>query len=339
MIVHPSVRKHYDEWHPFLVEVEKRVESTLTPFCRKQGFVFEGRLKSLASLSEKIDSGRSSWESLDDLYACTIAVPLFEDEQIACEALKRNFEILADKKRGSTPKSPDVFRFDSTRITAKLRKPENIILGNEHSIFKVAFEIQIKSLFEFAWTKTTHALTYKTNLVDWKRYRLAAHLKAAVEQADFLLVGFEQAAQLVPDGYAHDVNDKSKIRTLFHDLVETKRIPMELVPKDWSRFIDNVYTALQVISGNGLRGRASRPLNTISSACGILKDYFSANDENKIPRSLSLFQIVIGILCSSAKFDGHCESYYILKGDAFSRIFPAVDLPGSEFSVDSNDFV
>jgi ppGpp synthetase/RelA/SpoT-type nucleotidyltranferase len=333
MIIPSSIWQLYDEWLPFLKEVEIRVESTLLPFCRKEGFIFEGRLKSPDSLAEKIESGRySSWEKLDDIYACTVAVPLAHDEKIVREKLSSLFDVSDSKERGAIPKPPDVFRFDSTRVIARLRKPPDAQIDKEISIFNILFEVQIKSLFEFAWSKTTHALTYKSSLVDWKRHRLTAHLKAAVEQADFLLVGFEQAAQLVTDGWSHEIKDKSALRTLFQELVRSKQIPTEFVPKDWSRFIDNVYTVLQVLSGERPTGRDTRPIRSLALACDVLRDYFSSTDEKMIPRSLSLFQIVLGVLCSSGKFKGHYNGYYLPRGEAFTTIFPHVVIPGQEFT-------
>lgn len=333
MIIPSSIQLLYDQWLKYFKKLEERVESTLLPFCRAEGFIFEGRLKSPDSLAEKIESGRySSWEKLDDIYACTVAVPLARDEKIVREKLANLFDVSAPKDRRAVPKPPDVFRFDSTRVIARLRKLPDTQIEEGISIFNILFEVQIKSLFEFAWSKTTHALTYKSNLVDWKRHRLTAHLKAAVEQADFLLVGFEQAAQLVTDGWSQDINDKSALRTFFQELVGSMQIPTEFVPKDWSRFVDNVYTVLQVLDGERPTGRGNRPIRSLTSACDVLREYFSSTDEKKIPRSLSLFQIVLGVLCTSGKFKGHYNDYHLPKGDAFTTFFPKADIPGQEFT-------
>lgn len=333
MVVPSSIQQLYNEWLSCFVEVQKRVESTLIPFCQKNGFIFEGRLKSIDSLAEKIESGRySSWEKLDDIYACTVAVPLVDDEETVHKKLDGLFDISNTKQRGATPKPPDVFRFDSTRVIARLRKPPFDLIDEKISIFKVLFEIQIKSLFEFAWSKTTHALTYKSNLVEWKRHRLTAHLKAAVEQADFLLVGFEQAAQLVPGGWTQDIKDKSALRVFFQGLVENQQIPTEFLPKDWSRFVDNVYTMLQVLDGERPTSRSNHPIRSLTLACDVLQRYFLSTDQKRIPRSLSLFQIVVGVLSSSGSFTGRYDAYYLPKGDAFTTIFPSAGIPGTEFT-------
>ena len=332
MIVPSSIRQRYDDWLPFLKRVELRVEETLGPFCRKNGFIFEGRIKAIESLAEKIESGRySSWDGLDDLYACTVAVPLSADEKSVREFIDRSFAVISTKERGELWKPPDVFRYDSTRINAKLRTYPGIDSGVELSVHDILFEIQVKSLFDFAWSKTTHALTYKSNLVDWKRYRLAAHLKAAVEQADFLLVGFEQAAELVTEGKSPDIDDKAKIREVFFELVERGKIPSESVPRDWSRFVDNVYTAVQAFSGSRPSGRSGRPLDRCEEACDVISKYFGEIQVDSIPRSLSLFQIVIGALSSSRKFTGKARQYFVPAEGEFDAIFPEAKLPGDVF--------
>ena len=64
--------------------------------------------------------------------------------------------------RNSTKKSPDVFRFDSTRIICKSQNHQ----GSDEAIFKIPFEIQSLTSFEHAWQVTTHSLTYKSNEID-----------------------------------------------------------------------------------------------------------------------------------------------------------------------------
>lgn len=332
MIVPSIIQQKYDDCFPFLREIERRVEETMIPFCRENGFIFDGRIKTLESAAEKIESGRfSSWDGLDDLYAFTVAVPLSVDEEYVRQYIKNTFEVASIKERGQTPKPPDVFRFDSTRISAKLRSLPGTSVDVEPSIFNIEFEVQVKSLFDYAWSKTTHALTYKSGIVDWKRYRLTAHLKAVVEQADFLLVGFEKAAELVTDGQSPDVADKAAMQQVFRSLVEEKLIPTELVPKDWSRFADNLYTALQVLEGGRPTGRSFRPLRNSDLAFGIIRQYFQTTNGQEIPRSLSLFQLVLGLLCLSGEFEGFSENYYVLAEDSFKSIFPQAKLPGAKF--------
>ena len=124
MIIPGAILQKYTDWQPFLVELAKRVEESLYPYCRDNGFVFDGRAKSAESIAEKIESGRfRSWEELDDLYACTIAAPLSGDEAQILQKIQLLFKQVDLKKRGAVPKPPDSFRFDSTRVICTLRLP------------------------------------------------------------------------------------------------------------------------------------------------------------------------------------------------------------------------
>ena len=73
----------------------------------------------------------------------------------------------------------------------KQRKPEET--GTE-SINKISFEVQIRTAFDPAWVVTTHALSYKSSVVDWKQQRLAAELKATAEKMDLLILAFQEAS-------------------------------------------------------------------------------------------------------------------------------------------------
>ena len=95
-------------------------------------------------------------------------------------------------------KPPDVFRFDATRCYCRIRhaEPEPEL---EPRAFEITFEIQIKTAFEHAWSVVTHDLVYKTDDISWTKRRLAAQLKAMVEQIDEALVdNFERVAGDVP---------------------------------------------------------------------------------------------------------------------------------------------
>src|ERR1700723_2387375 len=82
MIIPREIRQKISDHVLQIDEVETRVLATLRPFCSKYGFVFDARRKSIESLSEKIETGRfQSWSTLDDLFACTVAVPLPADEE------------------------------------------------------------------------------------------------------------------------------------------------------------------------------------------------------------------------------------------------------------------
>jgi hypothetical protein len=97
-------------------ELQNRSKETLLNFCDNKGYAFTSRIKRVESLAEKIETGRfKKWSDLDDLFACTVIIPTLLHEKEVIEFCKSAFEIIRTVKRGQNKKSPDTFRFDSTR--------------------------------------------------------------------------------------------------------------------------------------------------------------------------------------------------------------------------------
>ncbi|TAE84869.1 MAG: hypothetical protein EAZ83_04645 [Oscillatoriales cyanobacterium] len=185
-MIYPSILdRQYEQYLPLVEEVAKRVKETLLNFCDKKGYALTSRVKNIESLAEKIETGRfKKWSELDDLFGCTVIIPNLSQEQDIIKFCQDTFQVTKILKRGQNKKSPDTFKFDSTRIYARLKSVEDTNIDNLSSIFNVIFEIQIKSAFEHAWAVSTHDLVYKSSEIDWKKLRLAAQIKAIVEQLD-----------------------------------------------------------------------------------------------------------------------------------------------------------
>lgn len=299
-MIYPSILdRKYNEYKPFVEEVAKQVKETLLNFCDNKGYAFTSRIKSVESLAEKIETGRfKKWSDLDDLFACTVIIPTLLHEKEVIEFCKSAFEIIRRVKRGQNKKSPDTFRFDSTRIYARLRKNDDT--DNILSIHQIIFEIQIKSAFEHAWSVSTHDLVYKNDEIDWKRFRLAAQLKATVEQLDTLILAFEETSGFIQDNDYPEIKIKRYLATETNKLFQSGKIPDELNPKDISRFCENLYRLL---------------VNTVQEkdVKNIIKQIvkkISLTKTNQIPLSLSLFQYFVAILISDEMIKPSTEKYF-----------------------------
>lgn len=66
---------------------------------------------------------------------------------------------------------------------------------------------------------TTHALSYKTPVVTWERLRLASQLKAAVEQLDIMILGFEDAVLNIEVSKWPVVDAQRKIADTFNAII------------------------------------------------------------------------------------------------------------------------
>jgi ppGpp synthetase/RelA/SpoT-type nucleotidyltranferase len=273
--------------------------------CEPNGYALVYRIKSLPSLSEKIESGRfARWSELDDIVACAVVVPTLTDEPSVIQFLEQAFQKVRINLRNSSRKAPEVFRFDTTRFIGKLRAPGDAF--SEDLLYQIPFEIQVRSAFEHAWSVTTHALTYKGEHVDWNRLRLTAQLKAAVEQLDILVLGFEEASSNIAKSFWPETQAKSDIANFFKEKLSSGALPVELGPKDWTRFSDNVYQMVRSSKGSQRRP----PTEIVSTVATTMSDAITVLGRGRIPVSISLIQFVFASLFAarvlSAPLEGYC---------------------------------
>lgn len=332
MIVPNAVRQWYEDSSPYLNDLGQRVRELVAPFCRERHFLYEDRVKSVESLAEKIETGRfSNWEKIDDLFACTIIIPLVTDEPIVMEFLRNSFHQLELRTRNAVRKPADCFRFDSTRFIGRLLRKTQPEIDTARSAYDYSFEIQIKTVFEFAWSRTTHALTYKGDQVSWERQRLAAQLKAATEQLDILVNGFDAISDFMPQGNWPSVTDRITIESFFKRKVAEGAIPSELSPMDWTRFADNVYSLFQAFSGRRSNGSESRPMADLNNFLDAIEKEISVLGAKYMPRSISLLQFVAGVLGSRGAPPQKLDRYYFLLTDDLKSLYPKIDLPCNVF--------
>jgi len=336
MIVPHRIQLRFDEVRPHVLELGKRVHETIFNFCDEQGFAYLKRLKTVESTAEKVESGRyAAWSQLDDLFACTIVIPTLEQEPMALDFLRCKFDVIDERLRGQTQKSPDVFRFDNARFIGRLRAPAPDLAAE--LIFTIPFEVQIKTAFEHAWSTATHKLVYKSQEMNWKRLRLAAQIKASVEQLDLLIQAFDQHSKLMTESPWRDVEQKGILVDMVVQLRSADRLPAEIMPKDLSRFADNVFTLARAELGRRLKQKAreqERP-----SLEGIIEQANKAvidrtlNKED-FPRQLSMFQYVFGILSESGVIAPTLPDYHAVITTELLERYPSTQRFDRVFAFD-----
>ncbi|MBS1723815.1 MAG: hypothetical protein JSS66_12785 [Armatimonadetes bacterium] len=289
MIVSSDLEQAYNRIEPALVRLRSLVRDTLLNYCEVNGLAFLSRQKALGSLSEKVESGRiATWEAVDDLVAATVVVPTLADEGQVISDLGRLFEVVDVRRRASTMKSFDVFRFDATRVIAKLSAA--VDEGQALRVSSILFEVQVRSAFDHAWSVATHALVYKTDNPSWRRQRMAAQMKAVCEQMDSVLLGFEEVSAKIDESEWRRVANVGRIISTLKGLFNEGRLPEELLPKDWSRLGDNIYSLVLAH-----RERDRDESEVIGEAIAALKEGIEGLTGN-VPRSMSLFQLSMGVL-------------------------------------------
>lgn len=319
MIVPAEVAQLYSYLAPYFDQVERRVEDVVLTYCKANGFAYTTRRKTSESIAEKLEGGRyRKWSDLEDILAWTIVIPLLSEEPKVLTYLDAHFQTVQIKKRGDTQKAPDAFRFDSTRFVGRLRRLPSTEFSNE--IYETQFEIQIRSAFEHAWSTTTHTLAYKSNSIDWRTLRLAAQLKASVEQLDALVATFGESVGGISESHWPEVAAKAEIVDLFKHLIRAGSIPAELEPKDWSRFADNLFRVLK----EGLRFRSDETVATVQNVLKRLAVAIEKLPADSVPRSVSLCQMSIGILVEAGEIKPPMDRYVFFVTEAMAELYPAI---------------
>jgi ppGpp synthetase/RelA/SpoT-type nucleotidyltranferase len=321
VIVPPAVQQRFTETKPYLDSLKALVGDTIEPWAEEKGFAYHSRVKEVQSVAEKIETGRyASWAHLDDLVAGVIVIPTHSHEQAVIDFLEARFVTDDLRKRGPGAKPPDVFRFDSTRWYGRLR-PHNEGLRPE--IDALLFEIQVRSAFEHAWNVTTHDLAYKGQMIEWRRARLVAQVKAAVEQIDMLIDGFEKSAELLQDFPWRELEQQARLRECFLRKLNASLIDNSLAPKDWTRFAQNLL-ALIFASAPSRRRRDEH----FDACLTALQDH---NEE--LPLSCSLLQSALGILAEAGLLI-QIEGWYApLITPELERFFGACGGLGNRFTL------
>jgi hypothetical protein len=245
--------------------VANTVRDSVLTFSEGKHFSFSSRIKGSESLAEKLEGGRfGAWSAVDDLFACTVVVPTQAREVEVIEFLQASFEQVALRERNRTQKPPEVFRFDGTRFIGRLRELPG--LNRPAEAYRINFEVQIPTAFEYAWQTVTHELVYKGGGVSWARSRLAAQLRALVEQVDLFVDNFETMVASLSASTYPEVDAREYIASRFQDLVEAGLVPRELQPASWSRFSENVFALVRSV-----HGRRAAPAKTRDFVDGVAR--------------------------------------------------------------------
>lgn len=316
---------------PYLKNVGGRVKDVVSAYCEEKGHAFASRYKAVESLAEKIETGRfAKWSDLNDLFACTIVIPTLQYEEEALHYLESRFDSVDIKLRGTAQKDPSVFHFDSTRFTGRLKQLEE---GENYNTTDILFEVQIRSAFEHAWAVTTHALTYKGAEVDWRKIRLAAQLKASVEQLDNLILGFEESAKYISEQNWPEIQAKKAIESFFAEQFANHLIPTECRPTNWTRFCENVYAILRSASRTDIR----EPSKIVEAALVELREEIENLGLSKFPRSVSLLQFVLGALTKAEIVSAPLHQYVPVVTSQLSAIYPKVEQYEDTFNFELNN--
>jgi ppGpp synthetase/RelA/SpoT-type nucleotidyltranferase len=323
-----SLRNAYQRALGPIEWVSRRVEETLATFCHRRDYLFHGRIKTLESLSEKIEGGRyERWSDLDDLYACTIVVPTAKEVPEVLSFLKVAFKELTVKSGRSTQKAPDVFRFDSTRWYGTLN--DDVAQDSIPGVDSVRFEVQVLTAFEFAWVTVSHSLVYKSDDVNWSKLRLASQLKAAVEQIETIIAAYEETSRYVLGSPYSELESQVTIVERFSSLIDEQYIPVGLKPASWRRFASNV----QTLANRG-KPRAIGLGDAVQAILDHAELKLKRPPEYNLPESGSLFQYVILVMKDLGYLDRALTKVRLVNSSELSEFLGVEIPPDRQFQFD-----
>jgi ppGpp synthetase/RelA/SpoT-type nucleotidyltranferase len=318
MILDSKISTKYKLYGPYFEFIQKTLDQTLMNYSKNHLFAYTSRIKKLDSISEKIETGRyASWVEIDDFVGCILIVPNLSYEDEVISFLKSAFTEIDIRKKGSTFKNFDTFRFDSTRFIGKLKSPNESV---NKDIYGIKFEIQIRSAFEHAWSVTTHDLAYKSKNIDWKVLRLAAQLKASVEQLDMIALSAKEVNKQITTYKWPEIEVKIKILDFIKECFENGKIPSEISPKDYSRVIDNLFSLIKKNLSLWQTRKVNKELKTLFEKVDSELDNLNSKG---FPMSLSLYQVIFGILLKNNMVDTeNLSKITFYKSDTFLTVFP-----------------
>lgn len=197
MKISRSIAQEFEKQHEIAERIKKDVNSVLQTFCNKHGWIFEYRLKTEQSFAQRIELNIGE---INDIYASTIIVPSHTFVERCVELFRENevYKITLKQQKPEDLKvaksSASEFLFNSVRLYCSIDDHDG--LYNPH-ITNTLFEIQIKTLLEYAWDKAAHDTLYKTNKVSWSKERLFSQAKAMLENVELILSEYTSLSESV----------------------------------------------------------------------------------------------------------------------------------------------
>lgn len=279
------IRDLYEDNNSRYERLSHDICDQLKPKIEKNGWFFTHRIKELTSFALKLETGRViDPAAMDDFFACTIVVQTLDRINDA-ESLVLQYYDLADRKPKNdveTSKESCDFRFDDLRLYVK-RRPN--ISGRYDDLCGLIFEVQIKTVLQYAWSIATHDLIYKTDTVSWPKERIAFQFKAMLEHVEIAITEAEKIA--ASPSMAKDHAKTSNIRKIIR-LVE-QFWPEEAIPEDRKRLAENILNVLK-----------SADLEADQLAAFIMAE---KNRNGIVPRDLSPYAFIVQALAHSEDID------------------------------------
>ncbi len=242
MKIAKDIRDTYNAVHGDYERLSEEVRTKLEPEVSAKGWFFISRIKEQQSFALKIETGRvDDPRRMEDFFACTIVVPTVSQVSEAEALLEAIYPV--EKRRPSqdetTHKKASDFVFDDLRLYLKRGPSET---GRNDDLEGLVFEVQIKTILQYAWGIASHDLIYKTDNVSWPKERIAFQVKAMLEHAEIAIAEAERLA----DSPAISKKDRDTASTLEIIQVLHAFWNADRLPRDIKRLAESIRGVLNV---------------------------------------------------------------------------------------------
>lgn len=223
----------YKRVYPNLERLELLVEPRVREIAESYNSAYSARIKSPESVLIKAEKERFKrpFIEMDDLFACTITVPNSLLMKDVLRDVRKNFEVVEERRRKLKPIE---FDFDDLILSLKIRDNFSI---KDTALLDLAFELQIKTLLQQAWSQAGHDVIYKAKRKTWGLSRIASQVRALLEMADTILANLESAADILQDSVEHlPYNKTNQIVDILDSTWDIEKLPA------------NLYRAAQIVA-------------------------------------------------------------------------------------------
>ncbi|WP_250507120.1 hypothetical protein [Caballeronia sp. GAFFF3] len=242
MKIAKAIRDAYNSAKGEYERLSEEVCAKLEPEVSAKGWFFISRLKQLESFALKLETGRvDDPRRMEDFFASTIIVPTLIQVSVAEQYLESIYEVHARRPSNdeSTHKKASDFVFDDLRLYLTRRATAT---GRNDDLQGVIFEVQIKTILQYAWGIASHDLIYKTDNVSWPKERIAFQVKAMLEHAEIAIAEAERLA----DSPAISKKDQETASTL--EIIHAIRgfWGAERLPRDVKRLAESILRVMKI---------------------------------------------------------------------------------------------
>jgi ppGpp synthetase/RelA/SpoT-type nucleotidyltranferase len=168
MKIAKPIRDAFDDAERLYKKLKQEVREVLKRQVEEVGWFYVDRVKGLESFALKVETGRfPDYARIEDFFGCTVIVPTFSQLKDAVGLIEVPFEIVMRRPKieGETHKTASDFTFDDLRLYVKRRVSTDL---PPSELDGIVFEVQIKTILQYAWGIATHDLIYKTEMLSWR---------------------------------------------------------------------------------------------------------------------------------------------------------------------------